>query len=55
MLVEGKDSNGNYIIIDPANNERTTLKVNSTGYGQAAADKKGYESVIKNVITWTKK
>ncbi len=55
VLVEGKDSNGNYIIIDPANNERTTLKVNSTGYGQAAADKKGYESVIKNVITWTKK
>lgn len=53
VMVVGKDEKGDYIIVDPANNERTTLKALTTGYGKG--NKTGYESVIKGVWTWTKK
>lgn len=55
VMVVGKDKNGNYIIVDPANDDRTILKVNSEGYGQKMANAKGYESTIKTVVAWTKK
>lgn len=54
VMVVGKDENGDYIIVDPANDDRTILKVKTEGYGKTMANKKGYESCIKNVIAWTK-
>lgn len=53
VLVVGKDTGGNYIIIDPANDGRTTLKVTAQETGKGS--KTGYTSCIKDVITWTKK
>lgn len=53
VLVVGKDKSGNYIIIDPANNERATLIVIEKNTGQG--NKTGYKSCIKGIFTWTKK
>lgn len=53
VMVVGKDKNGNYIIVDPANDERTTLKVTEGATGKG--NKTGYASAIKSVFVWKKK
>lgn len=52
VLVAGQDENGDYIIIDPAEDKRTILKTKESGYGGGING--GYQSVIKEIIVWEK-